>query len=741
MLDPLTPAWSSIDALDLDDAPVVEGNSLAFSVDRQKGRVSVVAPGIVRLTLGDLPSFDYGMLTGAFEPEPAEGLVDDETCELVADDLRILLEPEPFRLTIERRGEALIKPAGDAHFVRPYRLPPLARHDKGWCFTFDLESHEPVYGHGEKWSAVNHRGQLIKSWNEDALGVNAEISYLNVPFAWSPRGWGVLAHTPARVHHGVGYPAWSHRAYVLDVADLCLDLFFIVADSPPEILERYTRLTGRVAEVPRWSLGVWLSYAYHEEPASIIETAQEARERGVPADVFVLDGRTWLDTGTRFAFEWDQDRFVEPKRLTAQLHELDFKICNWEYPLVSIHHPLHTELALSGHLLADKQTGEPLLYEWDDEPFDSVLTPLPPSAIVDFTSESAFADWRQRHESLFETGIDAIKADFGEQVPDNALAANGDDGARLHNVYALLYSRCVFEALATYQNEPPMMFQRAGWTGGQRYPIHWGGDPQADWGGLAASIRGALSAGLTGFACFATDIGGFYAGPPESELFVRWTQVGVFASHMRFHGIGRREPWAFGAEVERLVAPYLDLRYRLIPYIEGCLRIARETGMPVMRAMVLGCPDEPESWGYDTQYFFGPDILVCPILQPGGQLKGYLPRGFWYDPETGERFEGGGSFTRSLPLDRFCWFVREGAMLAMGPRVQHTGELEGVAPVECMEVYGKPAFEPCMVDAPRLREPTGGVIVVEQVPETADVEAYGPIAVHRKGTDLFVTKA
>ena len=165
-----------------------------------------------------------------------------------------------------------------------------------------------------------------------------------------------------------------------------------------------------------------------------------------------------------------------------------------------------------------------------------------------------------------------IKSDFGEQVPDDAVAFNGDRGRRLHNVYPLLYNQCVFEATAKFQRErdaAPMVWGRAGWTGSQRYPIQWGGDPQSDCEGLAASIRGGLSWGMSGEPFHGSDIGGSYGSkPPTAELFVRWLQATVFSSHIRLHGVGEREPWAFGPEAEAIARKWLAFRYRLIPYLQ-----------------------------------------------------------------------------------------------------------------------------------------------------------------------------
>jgi alpha-D-xyloside xylohydrolase len=257
---------------------------------------------------------------------------------------------------------------------------------------------------------------------------------------------------------------------------------------------------------------------------------------------------------------------------------------------VSVDSPLFQELASQQYLLLTAQ-GDPYVFTWDASADSGALgnaaTPLPESGIVDFANPDAFAWWRDAHGPLFEDGVDVIESDFGEQVPDDAVAFNGDTGTRLHNVYPLLYNRCIFEATARFQRPhdgPPIVWGRSAWAGSQRYPLGWGGTPQSDWEGLAASIRGGLSWGMSGNPYHSSDVGGFYgSSPPSPELFVRWLQAAVFFSHMRLNGIGEREPWAFGAEAEGIARKWLALRYRLIPYLEQVIAQSMRTGMPVAR--------------------------------------------------------------------------------------------------------------------------------------------------------------
>ena len=633
-----------------------------FTTDAGPLTVEAYAPGVLRLRLGEAASPDYGII--AAPPATRAARLEEITggWRLHGDDATLLLMRDPVHVAVERDGSTLMRAPRDSHFRRRFRLPPFVRTPSGWLVAFDLEEGEPVYGHGEKWGPLNHRGQFLRSWTEDALGVNAEISYKNCPLAWSPRGWSVFVHTPGRVHHAVGHPTWSHRSYAIEVEGEALDLFLLVADTPADLLERYTWLTGRPPGVPRWSLSPWISKAYYRDADELLATAQRVRELGLPIEVITLDGRAWQETSTRFAFEWDRSRYPEPREVTTELARLGFRLCVWEYPLVSIHHPLFDDMAARGWLLKDQRTGETLHYSWAPVPLAATLTPLPESGIVDFTHPDAYAYWRDRHRALFEDGVAVIKSDFGEQVPCHALAHNGDSGTRLHSVYPLLYNRCVFEATESYFGQG-LVWGRAGWAGSQRYPTQWGGDPQSDWGGLAASIRGMLSWANSGVGWYASDIGGFYGGQPDAELFVRWAQAAVFASFMRFHGVGAREPWAFGDEALGHIRAALDLRMRLVPYIEACLEEATRTGLPITRCMALACPDQPESWAFDLQYLFGPELLVAPVVRPGGEVQLWLPGGAWRDAHSGERLAGARRLDRRLGLDQIALYVRAGSAL------------------------------------------------------------------------------
>lgn len=654
--------WPGLTALAGLAPPRPEAHGIAGDVAGVPLRLGLHAPGILRLRLGEpaLPRPDYGLLVGGPESVAVAIAETDGGTRIEGGGLVAFVADDPLRLEV-RGADAILRPPRDAHFTRRFRIPPFARTPRGWLVAFDLAEDEPVYGHGEKWGRLDHRGQLLRSWNEDALGVNAEISYKNVPFAWTPRGFGLFLHTTAPVTHAVGHAPVSHRTWVMEVEDEVLDLFVLVADGPAGILERYTFLTGRPpATVPRWSLQPWLSKAWYRDEDELLADARKVRELDLPVSVITLDGRAWLDTRTRFAFEWDASRYPDPAATIAKLDALGLRLCVWEYPLVSVHHPLFERMRRNGWLLKDGRTGEAYVHEWDPAPFGKDLPPLPPSGLVDFTHPDAYAFWRQKNVALLRSGPSVVKSDFGEQVPPHAVAFDGSDGRRLHNVYPILYNRCVYEATLEARGEG-LVFARSGYVGSQRWPAQWGGDPQADWGGMAASIRGMLSWAHSGSPWYATDIGGFYAGPPSPELFLRWTQNAVFASHMRFHGIGDRAPWAFGDEVLELVRRALQLRVLLIPYIETALAEAAATGMPLCRSMAVAFPEEPEARVFEHQYLFGPDLLFAPVLRPGGGVRVWLPPGPWRRHGSARVTEGPRRLDLELEPAQMALFARPGS--------------------------------------------------------------------------------
>lgn len=379
------PDWNCIDAIELSSKPtLVERSAVSCQTTAGELRFSLHDQG-VRLISAQTRPQDYELLMALPEINTVSLTQDENFTVVTASNassadacvcLRIQHQPFSFEVT-DLQGKHYLRSPRDGHFVRKHRVPPLAKTDQGWWVSLDLKSSEPVYGLGEKWGALNKRGQLLRSYNSDALGVNAEISYKNIPFCWSPEGWGMLCHTPAPVTHAVGHAAWSQRTYTALIEDAFLDVFFFTSQEQnkgEDIVRQLTDLTGRAPVPPQFSGGVILSKAYYKDADELLAVAREVRAREMPCDVITIDGRAWQDTRTRFAFEWDASRYPDPAVVMNELKELNFKVCVWEYPLISVEHDWFEMFSKNGWLLTDKRTGEAYQYDWDQQAFGDVLT-------------------------------------------------------------------------------------------------------------------------------------------------------------------------------------------------------------------------------------------------------------------------------------------------------------------------------------------------------------------------------
>ena len=335
---------------------------------------------------------------------------------------------------------------------------------------------------------------------------------------------------------------------------------------------------------------------------------------------------------------------------------LDFRLSLWINPYLSVESERFHEAEERGFLLRHGRGGTLVLPLWGGF--------HPPVGLVDFTRIEAASWFQDLLRPLLRMGVDAFKTDFGEGVPLEAVCHAGIPGAKLHNRYALLYNDAVSRVTAEEKGGPGIVFSRASWAGGQRFGIHWSGDPGCTFPDLASTLRGGIHLGCCAHAFWTHDMGGFH-GTPDPVLLARWSQFGLLSPCSRLHGRTARHPWSFGQDVLELFRAFARLRYRLLPYLYTCVMEASREGIPMMRAMVMEFPHDPAARGADLQYMLGHALLAAPVYDPTGGRPVYFPPGGWYDFFTLEYIQGPCTRTVATPLERMPLYVREGTLLPL----------------------------------------------------------------------------
>ena len=501
---------------------------------------------------------------------------------------------------------------------------------------------EMVYGLGERFTAFTKNGQSVDSWNADG-GTSSEQAYKNVPFYLTNRGYGVFVNNTGRVSFEVASETVEKVQFSAQTHDL--QYFVIYGPTPAEILEKYTALTGRAPQLPEWSFGLWLSTSFvtDYDEKTVTSFIDEMERREIPLDVFHFDC-FWMREYQWCDFQWDPRTFPEPTAMLARLKAKGLKISLWINPYIGQASPLFAEGKAGGYFLK-RHDGS--VWQWDLWQAGN--------AIVDFTNPAA-RDWfKSKLRPLLEMGVDCFKTDFGERIPTDITYFNGADPVQMHNLYTQLYNATVWELLHEVKGADAIVFARSATAGGQKMPVHWGGDNTSSFESMAESLRGGLSLSLSGFGYWSHDIGGF-EGTPDPAVFKRWLAFGLLSSHSRLHGNESvRVPWSIDEEAVDVTRIFVNLKKKLHPYLVETMRDVTAKGLPMMRPMLLAFPEDPTAWFLDQQYMLGPDLLVAPVFSAKGEVTFYLPSGKWRNYFTDEIIEGGRWVTEthgftSLPL-------------------------------------------------------------------------------------------
>ena len=478
----------------------------------------------------------------------------------------------------------------------------------------DLGVGEKIYGLGERFTNFIKNGQTVDIWNEDG-GTGTEQAYKNIPFYLSNRKYGLFVDNPGKVSFEVGSEKVSRVQFSVPGEEMSYSV--VGGENLKAILNTYTDLTGKAPLVPDWSYGLWLSTSFTTDydEKTVLEFVDGMAERNIPLSVFHFDCR-WMKELEWCNFDWDKSKFPDPEGLLKQLHDRGLKVCVWINSYIGQKSPLFEEGAKNGYFIKNEDGS---VWQWDK--WQAGM------AIVDFTNPEA-TKWYQGYlKKLVAMGVDCFKTDFGERIPTEGVKYyDGSDPELMHNYYTYLYNKAVYDVLVeTKGADEAILFARSATVGGQQFPVHWGGDCSSNYPSMAESLRAGLSFGMSGFGYWSHDIAGF-EDQASPDLYKRWTQFGLLSSHSRYHGsTAYKVPWLYGDEAVDVAREFTELKLQLKPYLLKMAQETHETGVPMMRAMVLEFPDDPTCEDIDTQYMLGDDLLVAPVFREDGVARFYVP--------------------------------------------------------------------------------------------------------------------
>ncbi len=539
------------------------------------------------------------------------------TVTAVSADSSLVIDKENFSMKLYRDGKLITASEGGS-------LAYIDGSDGNYMREqLSLRVGEHVYGLGERFGSFIRNGQSVDIVNKDG-GTFSEQSYKNIPFYITDNDLGVFVDHSETVSFEVASENVSKVQF--SVKGECLNYYMIAGSSMKDVLTSYTAITGRAPLLPEWSYGLWLSTSFltDYDEKTVLSFVDGMLERGIDLKVFHFDC-LWMKDSHWCNFIWDEDMFPDAGALIDKIHDRGIKVCVWINPYIAQQSELFDEADANGYLIR-KTDGS----TWQTDMWQ------PGMGIVDFTNPEAKEWYLSKLKALLDMGVDCFKTDFGERIPsEGVIYYGGQDPERMHNFYTYLYNEAVYSLLLKEKGDgEAILFARSATAGGQKFPVHWGGDCKSDYVSMEQTIRGGLSLMLSGFSYWSHDIGGF-EDKSTADVYKRWAAFGLMSSHSRLHGsTSYRVPWNYDDEAVEVVRFYTELKKKLLPEILGASKIAHETGVPVMRPMVLEFQNDPVCAFLDKQYMLGGDILVAPVFDETGYVQFYLPAGTWKDVYT-----------------------------------------------------------------------------------------------------------
>ena len=654
-------------------------DGVELTVGRVKVRITAFNDNVIRVRVAPQGNFPKDSSWAVIaNPQPATPTVQDAKNELkmITGNTTVVVQKSPLLISFaDQAGKVLL--ADESTLPMAFDGPRVHVWKK-------MPSDENYYGLGDKTGPMNRRNRAFTMWNSDVFGwgESTDPMYKTITFFMGLRkgtAWGVFFDNTYRSSFDFGKESLEYLSFGAEGGEL--NYYFFAGPDPKKVVEEYTALVGRSPLPPLWSLGYQQSrYSYYPE-ARVREIANTLREKKIPADVIYLD----IDYQQGNApFTINREYFPHFEQMVADLRSQGFR-------LVTIS-DLHIKKD-PGHGYAPYDSGiknDVFIKNPNGSIFVGIVWPGE-SVFPDFTLTRVRDWWGTLYKNFVSMGVDGFWNDMNEPAlferADKTMPLDTrhrlDDGTTpdhraIHNVYGMENVRATYEGLRKLQpDERPFVLTRAAYSGTQRYAATWTGDNSSTWNHLNMSTPMLLSLGLCGYTMAGDDIGGF-AGSPPADLLTRWFEVGALNPIYRDHtgkGTADQEPWVHGPQHEAIRRRYIELRYKLLPYIYTAVEESTRTGLPFMRPVFLDYPQAEDFYGNNRDFLFGSDLFVAPVTTEMVDAEEVqLPPGDWYDYWTSQKFSSKTKITLHPALDEMPLYVRAGAIVPMQPLVQNTGE-------------------------------------------------------------------
>lgn len=660
---------------------VTDGNRFVFSDGLSKVQISVISDEIIRVRMAPqgvfladfsyaIQEFDHVITKVSMKETPQEYMISTPkvTCVVAKETFLISFQDE--------KGRVMNEDAKPMHYEENVQFGGYYVYCSKACTDT-----EDFYAMGDKPTEFNLRGKRMVLWNTDtyAFAKNQDPLYRSIPFYIGlneGRSYGIFSDNTFKTHYDFAVERKDRTSFWSDGGEL--NYYYIHGPQMIDVVKRYSTLTGTHAMPPMWALGYHQCRWSYYPDQKVKTIANTFREKKIPCDAIYLD----IDymNGYR-CFTWNNTYFPNPKQLLDNLNDIGFKTVVIIDPGIKVDD--------NYWVFKEGKANNYFCRRCDDYFMEGNVWPGR-CQFPDFTNPKVRTWWGGLFKELVETGVDGVWNDMNEPAvfgsgsfPDD-VRHNFDhhrgSHRKAHNIYGMQMVRATYEGLHKLQkNKRPFTITRAGYSGVQRYSSVWTGDNVASWEHLKLANIMCQRLSISGISFCGTDIGGF-TGEPDGELFTRWIQLGAFTPLMRAHSAGdtrEREPWSFGEPYETICRKFIELRYKLLPYLYSAFWQHHKYHLPVIRPVVMLEPEVHINHYREDEFTFGEKILVCPILEAGAvNRKVYLPNGNWYNYWTQQKYKGGKEFVISAPLDSMPVFVKAGSVIPESPVMQYVGEFE-----------------------------------------------------------------